>query len=290
MKDLEQYLGHKFEIEHGYVAEWTESYPNLSKYDVVYALYPFWGVDRVLPWDRTLGALRARWIYSDRRHPPQEKELCVANSYVAFQISSLEAYNEYKDLTQKAVYLTNPVNMKRFASVTPVEGEVIASWNGNARHATSLGELVKGFTDIVIPACNEAGVRLEYAEYNTNRLAPSEMPDFYMKSNVALCASMYEGASNSVMEAMASGLALIATDVGNHRDMQQSQLAEYGETGIVLVPREKQAFVAELLKLKADPVRVRAMGAVNRVEIERNWSWEVWADRYYDFLTIPIKG
>jgi len=89
------------------------------------------------------------------------------------------------------------------------------------------------------------------------------------------------------MEAMAAGLAVVATDVGNHREMHDSQIKEYGEAGILLIERDKKSFAGALKKLEKDMPRVQAMGKVNRAEIERAWSWTAWADRYAEFLRIP---
>jgi glycosyltransferase involved in cell wall biosynthesis len=107
------------------------------------------------------------------------------------------------------------------------------------------------------------------------------MTNFYCQSNVALCASKYEGASNSVMEAMASGLAVIATDVGNHREMMESQLQHFGETGIKIVDRTEDAFVSALQEMTPD--KVRHMGEINRKEIFDRWSWNVWSSLYTNF-------
>ena len=114
------------------------------------------------------------------------------------------------------------------------------------------------------------------------------MNDFYCQSNVALCASDYEGASNSVMEAMASGLAVIATDVGNHREMMESQLANLGETGIMLVDRTPEAFADALRELDVCPDKVSSMGMANHTEIVERWSWDAWRDRYMCFWGMAL--
>ena len=122
------------------------------------------------------------------------------------------------------------------------------------------------------------------AEYTTSRLTPEEMPAFYRKASVYLCASLYEGASNSVMEAMAAGLAVVATDVGNHREMVESQIRHLGDTGILLVDRTPDAFAQALDALKADPGRAQEMGKLNSREIKERWSWTAWKGRYRDVL------
>jgi glycosyltransferase involved in cell wall biosynthesis len=295
MHDLEETLSDRFDLEHAYAAEWLaqikedasaeEAIKDIVRpFDGIFALYHRWGIEHLIPMERTLGTLRAQWMFPERKEPPGEEELRVVKAYRAYHVVTRKNYDEYRKLCNTVYYITNPVNMRRFPAMTPIEGGVIASWNGNAGHSNALNEDVKGFHSIVAPVCLSINVPLEYAEYNINRREPHEMPEFYQRANVALCASLYEGASSSVMEAMASGHAVIATDVGNHREMVESQLAEYGETGIILVDRTRRAFARALKGLTKDPQKVRSMGELNRMEIDRAWSWAAWKDRYTDFL------
>jgi len=66
----------------------------------------------------------------------------------------------------------------------------------------------------------------------------------------------------SVLEAMASGLAVAATDVGDVRAM----LAE--ENAGCVVPREDAALAAALERLLEDPAAARRIGAANRARAE----------------------
>ena len=291
MHDLELYLSDRFDVAHLYVFDWVvrnQIVPNLAAFDVVYCPYHRWHIERYLPWDRTLGSLRAQWLVPENKRTPQAEEFAIVNRFRAFNVVNRANFDEYKPGCPNLYYLTNPVNMRRFQA-TPRRNEVIASWNGNAGHSNALEEDVKGFYSIVHPACKRAGVELRYAEYETCRKAPHEMPEFYQQANLAMSASLYEGASSSVMEALAAGLAAIVTDCGNHREMQQAQLEKYGETGIRIVERTVDAFVRELTVLKQDPDLVYEMGQLNRRSIAEDWSWDVWADPFARFLSIPVE-
>jgi hypothetical protein len=210
------------------------------------------------------------------------------NRCAGFHVVTQENYNEMISVFPHIKYLTNPVNMERFTKASGVMWPVCC-WNGNAGHAKHELYDVKGFYTIVGPACDKAGVRLNVAEYNMCRRPPDEMPEFYQQSYIALCASMYEGASNSVMEAMASGLAVIATDVGNHSEMSQSMFECYGDSGIMIVDRSVEAFVDAIELLKANPARIKEMGELNRKEIQERWSWEAWAGRYIDAFNDALE-
>jgi len=296
MLDLESYLRDTFQFRHWAIADWLlyrrtrgamgEDLPRLDELDVVFAVYHRWGIDHLLPWNRTVGSLRAQWFVPENPRPPGPEEFALVNRYRAFHVVTQRNYEELAPHCPRVVYLTNPVDMRRHPRATPVTRRVICSWNGNARHGT---RDVKGFHSIVQPACRAAGVPLEYAEYNTRKIPLDEMPEFYMRANLALCASEYEGSSNSVLEAMASGHALITTDCGNHREIQESQLEHLGDTGIVIVERSVQAFRDAILRLKRAPERVAEMGRINRAEIQERWSWAAWKDRYADFLRMALE-
>lgn len=267
-----------------------QSPPEFQQYAAVYELYPRWNLRGILPMRRTLGSLRASSFRHTESNEPRfgAEDIALVNAYAAFQVVTMAAYEALRPYCPGVMYLTNPVNVDRFRSDLEVDrGLLVASWSGNAKHA--VGDF-KGLTTIIRPAVQSADVAFQFAEYNTNRLAPKEMPAFYRRANVTLCASLSEGASNSVMEAMAAGHALIATDVGNHREMRENQVREFGESGILLVPRTVGAFAEALSVLKRDPARVKAMGEINRAEIRERWSWSRWSHRYAVFFERVIRA
>lgn len=287
MTDLASYLQDEFEFEHWFVADWQTDgrVPDFDRFDVVFCVYHRWRINDLLPWDRTVGSLRAFYFKPDKGlNPPGPEEYELVNRFRAFHVVTQVNYDQLKEHCPNVVYLTNPVSMNRFPEPTSVEGEIIASWNGNARHSGA-GKLdVKGYHAIVVPACQAADVPLVSAELNTTRLSVEDMPAFYCKANVAVCASLYEGASNSLMEAMASGLAIIAPPVGNVPEMVEAQQKNFGDTGIMIVERSIEGLANGLAALKKDPARAKAMGALNRQEIIARWSWSAWRDRYASFL------
>jgi len=291
LRDMAEYLKDRFDFDFWYVADNVPFCDTPDKdYELIYVPYTRWAqVNEYLDYDKAVGSLRSRWMYPERPFPPGGLEISVVNQFRGFHVTTMESFHEFKGSCPDMCYLTNPVNMRRFPKVTPKRSEIVVSWNGNAKHINAAKQDVKGFFSLVQPACRMAGVPLVYAEYNTKRLPPSRMPAFYLESNVALSVSLYEGASNSCMEAMASGLALIATDVGNHREMRNSQLEHLGDTGILLVDRNLNAIVDAITKLKRDPARILKMGALNRREIRERWSWEAWSDRYAEFLIRGLK-
>ena len=87
--------------------------------------------------------------------------------------------------------------------------------------------------------------------------------------------SLAEGISNTILEALSSGLPVIATAVGGNPD-----LIESGRTGL-LVPAGDTAALARVLgALAADPARARALGLAARQQVEREFSLAAMVSAY----------
>lgn len=87
--------------------------------------------------------------------------------------------------------------------------------------------------------------------------------------------SLAEGISNTILEAMASGLAVIATAVGGNAELVSS-----GRTGLVVPPADPQAMAQALLTLASDPEKAAAMGRAARSDVERQFSLQAMVANY----------
>ena len=279
LRDLASYLRDRFGFEFWYMQDGMPS--DLVRYDAIYAAYR-WDLPPGFPYGRAIGSLRCSIFRPEAPGPPTAEDTVEANRWGAFQVVNREVYDALKPHCPRVAYLTNPVDARRFDGAAPEHLRTVASWSGNARHISPAGVDVKGFESIVLPACRRANVPLVYAEQMTRKVLPAQMPDFYRSGNVTLCASLYEGASNSVMEAMAMGHAIISTDAGNIRELDWSERENMGASGIVIVERSVDAFAKALGELTLE--QAKEMGALNRREIQPRWSWDAWADRYAALL------
>ncbi len=278
---MERYLP-ELHFEHAYVVE-PSKWPPRGKFDAFFLPYHRWHrVTKFVPAAKALGSLRSEWFFPEVKEPPGEREAALVNRFRAFYVNNQHVYDALQPHCPHLFHLTNPVDTQMFdgQGADPHAEGVVACWSGNANH----GADVKGYKSVVVPSCERAGVPLYVAEYHTSRLPHAEMPAFFRRSNVALCASSYEGASNSVMEAMACGLAVISTNVGNVGEMRASQMAHFGESGILLAERDPEAFALALMRLRREPERVRRMGEINRADVQARWSWHAWRDRYAKFF------
>lgn len=85
--------------------------------------------------------------------------------------------------------------------------------------------------------------------------------------NVFWLASDFEGQSNSLMEAMAAGLPVVATDIPPNRE-----LVVDGETGFLVRVGDRVAFQQFTDRLLADPELARRLGNAGRERMRREFS------------------
>jgi len=98
-------------------------------------------------------------------------------------------------------------------------------------------------------------------------LAPADMPTAYRDADVLCLPSWWEAMPLSVLEGMASGLPIVATDVGDVRTA-----VEHGRNGLLVPPREPDELAAALGSLLKDPALRRRMGANARSAAEEHWA------------------
>ena len=97
-----------------------------------------------------------------------------------------------------------------------------------------------------------------------------DVPALMNISDIFVLPSLSEGAANVVMEASASGLPVIATDVG-----EVPQIVLNGKTGTLVKPKDIANLVKALKKLIDNPSLAKEMGKAGRKRIEVEYSWEI---------------
>lgn len=113
-------------------------------------------------------------------------------------------------------------------------------------------------------------------------VAPSDAPTLYAQADVVVLPSLIEGLARVILEAMASGLPVIATPNTGAEEVMRD-----GEHGFVVPIRDADAIAACLVRLAEDPAGRRAMGLAARQQAER-YTWEAYGERMVEFaLTSP---
>jgi glycosyltransferase involved in cell wall biosynthesis len=95
----------------------------------------------------------------------------------------------------------------------------------------------------------------------------SDVRELLSRVRVSVLPSLSEGLSNVVLEAMAAGVPVVATDVGGTPEM-----VEDGVSGLLVPPRDAAALAEAIGSLLADPARGRALGRAGQARATERFS------------------
>lgn len=107
-----------------------------------------------------------------------------------------------------------------------------------------------------------------------------DIPEILAQTNIFVLPSHSEGLSNALMEAMASGCACVASDVGGN-----SYLIQNSVSGLLFPAGDIEALRAHIKRLVDDPAKRMAIGEAARKRIEDMFSWNVVGKRYQQLFT-----
>ena len=137
------------------------------------------------------------------------------------------------------------------------------------------------------PLREEAIAILEQAGCAGNAWLPgerSDVPDVMRGLDCFVLPSLAEGISNTILEAMACGLPVIATDVGGN-----SELIEAGKTGVVVPAGDVPAMAREIIGLAKQREKARTMGLNGRKKVEQTFSMTAMVKQYQDLYDRCLK-
>jgi glycosyltransferase involved in cell wall biosynthesis len=109
-----------------------------------------------------------------------------------------------------------------------------------------------------------------------------DIPEILRGLDCFVLPSLAEGISNTILEAMASGLPVIATDVGGN-----AELIEAGRSGELVGVSDASAMALQIARYANDPQQARAAGMAGRARVEQHFSLQAMSASYqglYDQL------
>ena len=112
----------------------------------------------------------------------------------------------------------------------------------------------------------------------------TEVPGVLASLDVLVLPSVYEEMGSILVEAMASGLPVVASRVGGIPDV-----VEDGGTGVLVPPGDPEALAAALDELVTDPCRRERLGAAARRRARR-YSWPELAGRVAQLYAVARAG
>jgi len=94
-----------------------------------------------------------------------------------------------------------------------------------------------------------------------------DVPDLLAAADLFVLPSLWEGLPMALVEAMAAGLPVVATEVSGTRGV-----VVHGETGLLVPPGDGAALARAITALLCDPVLAAGMGVAGRRRVETHYS------------------
>jgi sugar transferase (PEP-CTERM/EpsH1 system associated) len=112
----------------------------------------------------------------------------------------------------------------------------------------------------------------------------SDVPAVMRSFSAFVLPSLAEGISNTVLEAMACGLPVVATDVGGNAD-----LVAHESTGTIVPADDVGALARAIVTLAGNPAAACAMGAAGRARAEAQFSLRGMVAAYQDVYETQLR-
>ncbi|MEI8344551.1 MAG: glycosyltransferase family 4 protein, partial [Candidatus Omnitrophota bacterium] len=107
----------------------------------------------------------------------------------------------------------------------------------------------------------------------------------YQEANAYVSASLYEGMSNTALEAMSCGLPLILSDIPGHQELVVSR-----ENGLLFGPGDHGQLAEFLTGLSADAALGAAMSRQGRRLACERFSWSELARQHLDLFAAALRA
>lgn len=151
----------------------------------------------------------------------------------------------------------------------------------------AFGILLKNHPDISLNIVGEGDAKKELMEQAGNSgisekvnfaglIKHDSLPEVYQSADIFALPSLNEGMSNTMLEALASGLPIAATNTGGTRE-----LVNEGINGFIIKMKNSEDIALKLEKLITNPELRKKMSAASRKKAEE-MSWEKAAGKYFE--------
>ncbi len=230
----------------------------------------------------------------------------IAGTVVPSKTLQRIATEEYRLPSERVFYIPNGIDVARFTGGSrdesrralgiPANALVIGSV-GALRPEKNLSALIEAFASLTVadswlviagdgpsrPGLQETAARLGVADRVRFSGHVSDTPALYSALDIFAMSSSTEQLPMALLEAMASGLPCLCTDVGDSADALGTRNAPE-----IVPPHAPDAYRSALSELASSPAARQAIGARNRERCTRYYSGDDMVRRYADVYEAGI--
>ena len=105
----------------------------------------------------------------------------------------------------------------------------------------------------------------------------NDIPDILRLLDVFVLPSIGEGISNTILEAMATALPVVATRVGGN-----PELIEHGKNGYLVPPGDPKRLARSIEQLLTDGVSRKSMGQAGLRKVQEQFNWDTTVENYLE--------
>lgn len=201
----------------------------------------------------------------------------VPNGVEEPKIGSNNRWREHLGITAEQLLVVKVANLTQYKD----HATLLRAWK-IVQDAWTIGErpvlALAGAQCDTYPECQR--IVQELGMHSTVRFLDSipDVPDLLQACDLTVFSSPNEGMPNGVMECMAHGKAIVASDLPGIRDLM-GDLTEF-----LCPPGDADRFACKILELLRDYGRRRAIGAANRARVVSEFSVEQMAKRHLQII------
>ena len=113
----------------------------------------------------------------------------------------------------------------------------------------------------------------------------SNVQPYLNLADIFVLPSLGEGISNSLLEAMASGLACVATNVGG-----SAEVLAGGACGVLVSPNDVEQLADAIIRLVSNPNEMKRLGMLARQRVVDHYSLDAVGEQYIELYSRLAKG
>lgn len=208
----------------------------------------------------------------------QERTKFILNNVKNYIVTSRKLEKIYNGYDKKPeMVISDGVDLDLFKIMDNhkyenINRKIKIGWSGNSKFQDGTDDDLKGLRKIIKPAIDELikeGYNIEpcFADRNIKKIPHEEMPKYYNGIDIYVCASRTEGVSAPVLEAMACGVPVIATDVGIVPEVFGEKQKEF------IIKRDKEDLKEKIKHMIKNKTLMKELSKEN-LECIKEFSWE----------------